>query len=109
MPPCQHSETAIPKQFSPKMLNVKSQDFKLTDISLQESQIQLLETEKFCSGPLDMKAEYDELFANRAARNSDHHRSIIYHNETHYIRNEPSATTFRLLDKPQRYSPKLAK
>ncbi len=82
------------------MFNVKSQNFKLTDISLQESQIQLLETDKFYPDPLDVKAEYDELFANRATKNSHHYRSIIYNNETPYIRNDTSATPFGLLDNP---------
>jgi hypothetical protein len=44
---------------------MKSQNFKLTDISMQESQIQLVDTGKSSADPLDVNAEYEELFAHQ--------------------------------------------
>jgi hypothetical protein len=43
---------------------MKSQNFKLTDISIQESQIQLIDTGKYSTDPLEENDEYEELFSN---------------------------------------------
>jgi hypothetical protein len=81
---------------------MKSQNFKLTDISLQESQIQLVDTGKSSADPLDVNAEYEELFAHQINKKPQHHRSIIFQNETPYIRNDPSVTPFAIPDKNHR-------
>jgi len=61
---------------------MKSQNFKLTDISIQESQIQLIDTGKSSTDPLEINAEYEDLFGNQKTKNPHNHRSIVFQTET---------------------------